>query len=206
MQIRALLQAAAGRELRVMLPMVTDLDEIRQTRGLIDRDLAHLRRHGHEAPARILVGAMVEVPALLFDLDGLVREVDFISVGSNDLLQFMTATDRGNMRVASRFDALSRPFLRALRQIVRKAEEVGMPVTLCGEMAGNPIAAMALIALGYRSLSMSAAAIGPVKAMVSALPAAKLAVAIDAILDDRSQEGTVRAMLTAFAEAEGVPL
>lgn len=206
MQIRALLQAAAGRELRIMLPMVTDLDEIRQTRGLIDRDLAHLRRHGHEAPARILVGAMVEVPALLFDLDGLVREVDFISVGSNDLLQFMTATDRGNMRVASRFDALSRPFLRALRQIVRKAEDVGMPVTLCGEMAGNPIAAMALIALGYRSLSMSAAAIGPVKAMANALPAAKLATAIDTILDDRSQEGTVRAMLTAFAEAEGVPL
>ncbi|MCB1500401.1 MAG: phosphoenolpyruvate--protein phosphotransferase [Bauldia sp.] len=206
MQIRALLQAAAGRELRIMLPMVTDLDEIRQTRGLIDRDLAHLRRHGYEAPARVLVGAMVEVPALLFDLDGLVREVDFLSVGSNDLLQFMTATDRGNMRVASRFDALSRPFLRALRQIVRKAESVGMPVTLCGEMAGNPIAAMALIALGYRSLSMSAAAIGPVKAMTHALPAAKLATALDTILDDGSQEGTVRAMLTAFAEAEGVPL
>ncbi len=205
-QIRALLQAAAGRELRIMLPMVTDLDEIRRTRVLIERDLAHLRRHGHATPERLLVGAMVEVPALLFDLDGLVKEADFISVGSNDLLQFMTATDRGNTRVAGRFDPLSRPFLRALRQIVRTAGAANLPVTLCGEMAGNPIAAMALIGLGYRSLSMSAAALGPVKAMAQALPVERLAAALDAILDERSSGDGVRAMLTAFAETEAIPL
>jgi phosphotransferase system enzyme I (PtsP) len=205
-QIRALLQAAAGRELRIMLPMVTDLDEIRQTRALIERDLAHLRRHRHEAPARLLMGAMVEVPALLFALDRLVKEVDFISVGSNDLLQFLTATDRGNTRVSSRFDILSRPFLRALRQIVREAGKASLPVTLCGEMAGNPLAAMTLIGLGYRSLSMSAAALGPVKAMTQALPTQKLSEKLEVILDDSSGADGIRAMLTAFAEAEGIPL
>jgi len=205
-QIRALLQAAAGRELRVMLPMVTDLDEIRRTRVLIERDLAHLRRHGHTEPERLLIGAMVEVPALLFDLDGLMKEADFISVGSNDLLQFMTATDRGNTRVAGRFDPLSRPFLRALRQIVRTAGAAQLPVTLCGEMAGNPIAAMALIGLGYRALSMSAAALGPVKAMAQALPVDRLATILDTILDDRGSGDGVRALLNAFAEKEAIPL
>ncbi len=205
-QIRALLNAAAGRELRIMLPMVTDLDEIRQTRALIDRDLAHLRRHGHPGPERIRMGAMVEVPALLFALDELCAEVDFISVGSNDLLQFMTATDRGNTRVASRFEPLSRPFLRALRQIVRTAGKAGLPVTLCGELAGNPLAAMTLIGLGYRSLSMSPAAIGPVKAMAQAVPAGALAAALDAMLDDTGAGGDLRAALSAFAEKEAIPL
>ena len=205
-QIRALLKAAAGRELRVMLPMVTDLDEIRRTRALIERDLAHLGRHGHAGPERIRMGAMVEVPALLFALDELVREVDFISVGSNDLLQFMTATDRGNTRVASRFEPLSRPFLRALRQIVRTAGRAGLPVTLCGELAGNPLAAMTLIGLGYRSLSMSPAAIGPVKAMAQALPAGALAAELDAMLDDSGPGDDLRAALSAFAEKEAIPL
>src|SRR5690606_2215198 len=156
----------------------------------------------HEAPAKLLVGAMVEVPALLFELDRLVREVDFISVGSNDLLQFLTATDRGNTRVANRFELLSRPFLRALRQIVRATGSAGLPVTLCGEMAGNPLAAMALIALGYRSLSMSAAALGPVKAMTHALSVERLAEKLDAALDAGDGSNDIRAMLTEFAEAE----
>ena len=149
---------------------------------------------------------MVEVPALLFQLDGLVKEADFISVGSNDLLQFMTATDRGNMRVASRFDPLSRPFLRALRQIARAAEKARLPVTLCGEIAGNPLAAMALIGLGYRSLSMSAAAIGPVKAMTNAVHAGRLGEKLDVILDESNAADGIRAMLTDFAEAEAIPI
>ncbi len=205
-QLRALLQAAAGRDLRIMLPMVTDLGEIRQTRNLIDRELAHLRRHGHDEPSRLHVGVMVEVPALLWQLDGLVKVADFISVGSNDLLQFMTASDRGNMRVASRFDPLSRPFLRALRQIVKTADAAKLPVTLCGELAGNPLAAMALIGLGYRSLSMSAAAIGPVKAMANAMDAGKVREKIDAILDDGNSLDGVRPMLTGLADAEAIPI
>jgi phosphotransferase system enzyme I (PtsP) len=204
-QIRALMQAAAGRELRIMLPMVTELDEVRRTRELIGRERAHLERHGHAVPAKLLLGAMVEVPALLWQLDGLFKVADFVSVGSNDLLQFMTASDRGNMLVATRFDPLSRPFLRALRSIVKAGGAANVPVTLCGEMAGNPLAAMALIGLGYRSLSMSAAAIGPVKAMALALDAGKLAAELDRALDEGNGEDGLRARLAAFAEAEGVP-
>jgi phosphotransferase system, enzyme I, PtsP len=204
-QIRALMLAASGGELRVMIPMVTELDEVRRTRGLIEREFSHFRRHGHSAPEKVLLGAMVEVPALLWELDELFKIADFVSVGSNDLLQFMTASDRGNTLVASRFDPLSRPFLRALRAIVRTGEAAGVPVTLCGEMAGNPLAAMALVGLGYRSLSMSAAAIGPVKAMTLALDAGKLADALNWQLDRGNDEEGLRTWLTTFAEAEGIP-
>ncbi len=203
-QLRALMHAAAGRELRVMLPMVTELDEVRRTRAIIDRELAHMRRHGYAEPARLMLGAMVEVPAMLWQLDGLAGVADFISVGSNDLIQFMAATDRGNMQVASRFDPLSKPFLRALRSIVQAAGK-DMPVTLCGELAGNPLAAMTLIGLGYRSLSMSPAAIGPVKAMTLALDAAKLAHRLDGLLDGNGGPAALRPELMAFADAEGIP-
>jgi phosphotransferase system enzyme I (PtsP) len=205
-QLRALLQAAADRELRIMLPMVTELAEVRKTRELIDREIAHLKRHGHRQPAVLHVGVMVEVPSLLFQLDGVSAVADFISVGSNDLLQFMTATDRGNTLVASRFDPLSRHFLRALKAIVDSARSAGVPVTLCGEMAGNPLSAMALIGIGYRSLSMSAAAIGPVKAMVLALDAGKLGALFDRLLDTPNADDGLRAALAGFAEAEGVPV
>ena len=205
-QLRALLQAGAGRDLKVMLPMITDLWEMREARELIDRELAHMRRHGHEEPARLSVGAMVEVPSLLFQLDGLMKLADFISVGSNDLHQFMTASDRGNMMVAGRFDPLSRHFLRALRMIVRTADAAHLPVTLCGEMAGSPIAAMALAGIGVRALSISAAALGPGKAMALALDAGKLARRMDALLDDGNAADGLRPALADFAAAEGVPL
>ena len=164
-----------------------------------------MERHGRPLPKPLLLGAMVEVPAMLWQLDALARVADFISVGSNDLLQFMTATDRGNTRVAGRFDPLSRSFLRALRSIVRGADGK-MPVTLCGELAGNPLAAMALIGLGYRSLSMSPASIGPVKAMTLALDAGKLAALLDRQLDADSIDNGLRPALSAFAQAEGIPV
>jgi phosphotransferase system enzyme I (PtsP) len=203
-QLRALLHAAAGRELRVMLPMVTELAEVRLARSMIDRELAHMRRHGHAPPTRLMLGAMIEVPAMLWQLDGLAEVADFVSVGSNDLQQFMTASDRGNMRVAGRFDPLSRPFLRALRSIVRAAAGV-MPVAICGELAGNPLAAIALVGLGYRTLSMSAAAIGPVKAAVMELDAGKITETVNALLDDGAASDGLRAALAAYAEAEGIP-
>lgn len=204
-QLRALMLASIDRELRIMLPMITELDEVRQARHLIEREFAHLTRHGHGVPKKLMLGAMVEVPALLWQLDELFQIADFVSVGSNDLLQFMTASDRGNMLVASRFDPLSRPFLRALRAILRTGNAASVPVTLCGEMAGNPLAAMALIGLGYRSLSMSAAAIGPVKAMTLALDASKLACELDRHLELGNGDEALRSWLTTFAEAEGVP-
>jgi phosphotransferase system enzyme I (PtsP) len=205
-QLRALLHAARGRELRIMLPMVTEVGEIHRARALLDRELTQLRRHGHPEPSRILLGSMIEVPALLFQLDSLMKAVDFVSVGSNDLLQYMTASDRGNTRVASRFDPLSRHFLRTLRMIVEAADRHETPVTLCGEIASRPLAAMALAAIGFRSLSMSAAAIGPVKAALLALDIGRLKAVLDPLLALDDGEDGVRAALTAFAESEGVPI
>ena len=169
-QIRALLKAAGGRELRVMLPMVTELGEISRAREIIDKEVRHLSRFAHHLPTSLKLGAMLEVPSLLYQLDELMAAVDFVSVGSNDLFQFVMATDRGNTQLSDRFDPLSVPFLRVLKQIADAGETTGTPVTLCGELAGKPISAMALIGLGYRSISMSAAAIGPVKAMLTELP------------------------------------
>jgi phosphotransferase system enzyme I (PtsP) len=205
-QFRALLKAAGGRELRVMLPMVTEVSEIRRAREIIDREVRHLARFGHHLPTSLAIGAMVEVPSLLFQLDELMREVDFVSIGSNDLFQFMTATDRGNGTVASRFDPLSAPFLRALKSVLDAGRRAGTPVTLCGELASRPISAMALIGLGFRSISMSAAAIGPVKAMLVDLPVEALAAQMGLILGDGGATHDARAFLRSFAADHEIPL
>jgi len=165
-QIRALLRAAAGKNLRIMIPMVTETREIFRVRDLIDREVALLTKFGHAIPSDLKLGAMIEVPSLLFQLDDLLQAVDFVSVGSNDLFQFVMASDRGNARIAKRFDPLNRGFLRVLRQIVVAAEKHQTQLTLCGEMAGKPLSALALLGLGYRSISMAGAAVGPVKAML----------------------------------------
>jgi phosphotransferase system enzyme I (PtsP) len=155
-QIRALLRAAGGRELRLMLPMVTELSEIRQAREIIDREVRHLSRFAYRLPTRLKLGAMIEVPSLLWQLDELMQAVDFVSVGSNDLFQFVMASDRGSARLSGRFDPLNSAFLRMLKQIAEAGDRAHTPVTLCGELAGRPISAMALIGVGYRSISMAA--------------------------------------------------
>src|SRR5262249_12784435 len=185
LQVRALLKAAAGRELRLMIPMVSAGYELGAIRALIEREKSFLTEHGHALPDAILVGAMFEVPALLFELDAFLSRVDFVSVGSNDLMQFLFAADRTNARVASRFDVLAPSPLRALRSLVKAADAHGVPVTLCGEMAGSPLEAMTLIALGFRSLSMAPASIGPIKSMVLSLDAGK----VTALVDDLLKEG-----------------
>jgi phosphotransferase system enzyme I (PtsP) len=205
-QVRALLKAAGGRELRVMLPMITELGEIFQAREIIDREVRHLSRFAHDLPTSLRIGAMIEVPALLWQLDELMRSVDFVSVGSNDLFQFVMAADRGNTLLSDRFDALSVPFLRVLRQIVDAGRRSGTPVTLCGELAGRPISAMALVGLGYRSISMSPASIGPVKAMLTELPLEKLEAFLADALSHPGAGRDMRAELSAFADEHGVPL
>ena len=205
-QIRALLKAAGGRELRVMLPMVTELGEIARAREIIDKEVRHLSRFAHHLPTSLKLGAMLEVPSLLYQLDELMAAVDFVSVGSNDLFQFVMATDRGNTQLSDRFDPLSVPFLRVLKQIADAGETTGTPVTLCGELAGKPISAMALIGIGYRSISMSAAAIGPVKAMLTELPYHPLKTFLDDALGKPARGRDMRRDLQAFAEANGVPL
>ncbi len=121
-QIRALLRAGGGRALRIMFPMISEVAEFDSAKALVERELTYLRQHGHTLPERIDIGTMVEVPALLYQLDELLKKVDFISVGSNDLFQFLFAVDRGNAKVSERFDTMSAPILRALRDIARKSQ------------------------------------------------------------------------------------
>jgi phosphotransferase system, enzyme I, PtsP len=168
--------------------------------------LTYLRRHGHKLPERVEVGTMVEVPALLYQLDELLDRVDFLSVGSNDLAQFLFAVDRGNPRVNTRFDELSIPMLRALKSIVEAGLAHGKPVTLCGEMASKTIGALALIALGYRKLSLAPSAVGPVKAMALELDAGKARAVVNALVSQKDGAGSIREALKAFAATEGIPL
>src|SRR5690242_3966304 len=205
-QVRALLRAAGGRSLRIMFPMVSEVAEFDAAKSIVERELTYLRQHGHPLPERIDVGTMVEVPALLYQLDELLKKVDFISVGSNDLFQFLFAVDRGNAKVSERFDTLSAPILRVLREIVRKANAVNKSASLCGEMASTTIGALALIAIGYRSLSLSATGIGPVKAMILDLDAGKAEAMMKPLLDAPSGSVSIRQKLNEFAEAEGLSL
>ncbi|MFL5059069.1 MAG: phosphoenolpyruvate--protein phosphotransferase [Xanthobacteraceae bacterium] len=203
-QVRALLKAGSDRELKVMFPMIATVDEFDRAKAMVERELTHLRRHQYVLPERVEVGAMVEVPSLLFQLDELLERADFLSVGSNDLVQFLYAADRGNSLVASRFDPISAPVLRALKDIADRAQAHGKPVTLCGEMASKPLGALALIALGYRSLSVTASAVGPVKAMLIELDARKARSALLPLIDAPSKGVSLRAKLEAFAAAEGL--
>lgn len=205
-QLRALLKAAGGRELKLMLPMVTEVSEVKAAREIIEREVRHLSRFAHSLPLCLKLGAMVEVPALLWQLDELMTAVDFVSVGSNDLFQFLMAADRGNSLISDRFDQLSPSFLRALRHIVKAGARHEKPVTLCGEMAGRPLTAMTLIGLGFRSISMSAAAIGPVKAMLGALDAGKLNALLLEELNKPNNAHSLRELLLRFAEDNEIPL
>ncbi|MBM3488066.1 MAG: phosphoenolpyruvate--protein phosphotransferase [Alphaproteobacteria bacterium] len=201
-QLRALIAAAQGRELHVMFPMVTEVAEFAAARALIDRELAHAGARGQTPPSRVHVGAMLEVPGLIWQLDMLLPQLDFLSIGSNDLFQFLFASDRGNPLVAGRYDPLSPAVLAVLRMLVERCGKAGVPVSLCGEMAGRPLEAMTLVGLGLRELSMPPSMLGPVKAMVRSLDAGALRAYLDTLTEvpDRS----LRERLRSFARDHGV--
>ncbi|MBB5535125.1 phosphoenolpyruvate--protein phosphotransferase [Rhizobium giardinii] len=205
-QLRAMLRASASQELRIMLPMVTEVSELRTVRELLQKEIQRQSKVGEQLPRKLQFGAMLEVPALLWQLDELMHEVDFVSVGSNDLFQFAMAVDRGNARVSDRFDVLGRPFLRILRDITRAGERNDTPVTLCGEMASKPLSAMALLGIGFRSVSMAPTAVGPVKAMLLALDVDKLSAMMAVALDDTKDQTPMRELLVAFAAENGIPV
>ncbi len=204
-QIRALLKASAGRNLRLMAPLVTEVWEINLVRDLIKREVELQTRFGHEMPRTLELGAMLEVPSLLWQLDELMQAVDFISIGSNDLFQFFMASDRGNVNLANRYSSVNKPFLRALKQIIDKGNEHDTPVTLCGEIAGRPLFAMVLLALGFTNISMSPIAIGPVKAMLMALDVGALQKELLPVIEDISEQTTIMELLTDFADKHGIP-
>lgn len=204
LQMRALLRAASGRVLRVMFPMVAEIDEFRRARALVDLECEFLATHGYVPPERIHVGVMLEVPSLLWQIDELMKHVDFVSVGSNDLLQFLFASDRGHARLAGRYDSLSPVFLKVLREVVMAARKHNVPLNLCGEMAGRPLDAMALIGVGLRSISMAPAAIGPVKSMILGLDAAALQAELLPLLDEPGH--SLRPHLIRFAQEHSISL
>jgi phosphotransferase system enzyme I (PtsP) len=201
-QVRALVAASTNRVLRLLLPLVTDVDEFNRGRALIDRELERARLLSLPMPRQTLVGAMLEVPALAFMLPQILRSADFVSIGSNDLLQFVFAVDRTNPRVAKRYDPLSPAILTLVRQIVKSAAEANGEVSLCGEMAGRPLEAMALIGTGLRTLSMQAPNIGPVKLMIRSLDSRDITDFVDRQCD--RSDHSLRTRLSAFAAERGI--
>jgi phosphotransferase system, enzyme I, PtsP len=205
-QLRAMLKAAAGRDLRIMFPMVANVAEFDRAKAIAQRELELILRHDHTPPTKLELGAMVEVPALLWEIDQIASRADFLSVGSNDLVQYLYAADRDNTRVSKRYDNLAVPVLRALKSVVDAGNRVGRPVTLCGEMGGRPLEAMALLAIGYRSLSMSPSSIGPVKAMILGLDLGRVEKFLAALMESADGRPSLREDLRSFAVEHGVPL
>jgi phosphotransferase system enzyme I (PtsP) len=203
-QLRALLRAAADRELSVMFPMIAEVAELERARQVLAREMAREEKLGGRLPSRIRVGTMMEVPALAWQMPVLLKRVDFISIGTNDLHQFLFAMDRGNPRVAERYDVLAPSALKFLGELRQACDVAGVPVSVCGEMAGRPVEAMALVGLGFRTLSMSAPAIGPVKSMIRSLELPALQQFLAGLLD--AQDHSLREKLRGFALDHGVAI
>ena len=163
MQLQALVRAANGGPLSVMFPFIAQYEEYRAARAEMDKALERERILGHPLPSSLDVGAMLETPSLAFAPRRFFEEVEFLSIGGNDLKQFFFAADRENELVRRRYDTLNVSFLTFIEQIVRRCEETGTPLSFCGEDAGRPIEALCLAAMGIRLLSMRPASIGPVK-------------------------------------------
>lgn len=203
-QLRALIRAAQGRELSVMFPMISDIGELDKARDLLDRELASEVARGTAKPGKLKVGTMLEVPALAFQTEALLDRVDFVSVGSNDLVQFLFASDRGNPRLSERYDGLAPSVLTFLKRLVDACRQRNVHLSLCGEMGGQPIDAMALIGIGFRNLSMHVPSVGPVRRMIRSLELGKLEQFIAGQLTrpDRS----LRHILRAYARDHGVDI
>src|SRR3990170_4063177 len=201
-QARALIEASAGRVLRVMFPMISEPWEYEEARALIEEQVEWARKSKRKLPSRIEYGAMLEVPSLAEMLDVLLPRVDFLSIGTNDLTQFLFAADRADPRLAERYDWLSPAILRFLKRVLDTARAAGVPVRMCGEMGGRPLEAMALIGIGAENFSITPAAVGPVKAMVRSLDAAALRQRVSVLLAKPPQN--LRKALTDWAKKHKV--
>jgi phosphotransferase system enzyme I (PtsP) len=203
-QLRALIRASRGKTLRLMFPMVTTVEEFEAARRLLDSEMEWAIKFGRDLPNKLQVGAMVETPSLAFSIDSLRGKADFLSVGTNDLMQFFFASDRDNARLSGRYDILSLPAMRLLQRMRQRAGDANLPITICGEAAGRPLEALALIALGYRKLSMQASRIAPVKLLVRSVEVSKLAPRVQAAMD--AGEQSLRATMMAAAAEFGVKI
>lgn len=185
MQLQALIRAANGGPLSVMFPFIAQYDEFRAAKAEVDKALARERKQGRPLPSDLQVGAMLETPSLGYAPDAFFKEVDFLSVGGNDLKQFFFAADRENERVRKRYDTLNPAFLQFLQSIVARCDAHGTPISFCGEDAGRPVEALVFAAIGFRSLSMRPASIGPVKHLLRRVDLGE----VRAIIDDAVANG-----------------
>jgi phosphotransferase system enzyme I (PtsP) len=203
-QARALVEAAGGKTLRVMFPMVSEPWEYEEARALFEEQVAWAKNAKRAGPKRVEYGAMLEVPSLAEMLDLLLPRVDFLSIGTNDLTQFLFAADRSDPRLAERYDWLSPAILRFLRRVIAEAKGAGVPVRVCGEMAGRPLEALALIGIGVDSFSITPAAVGPVKAMVRSIEAEAVRAKLETLL--AKPPANMRKSLADWAKKQGVVL
>ncbi len=203
-QARALIEAGAGKTLNIMFPMVSEPWEFDAARDLFEAQRAWLAARGRKMPTEIRYGAMLEVPALAEVLDILLPKIDFLSIGTNDLTQFLFAADRAHPKLALRYDWLSPSILRFLKRVVDQAHAADVPVAVCGEMGGRPLEAMALIGLGIDRLSITPAAVGPIKAMVRSLDRGALIDVMTPWLAD--PRAPLRDVLTGWASEHSVEL
>lgn len=203
-QARALIEAAAGRTLNVMFPMVSEPWEFDEAQSLFEAQRAWIASRQRKLPTLIRYGAMLEVPALAEMLDVLLPRLDFLSIGTNDLTQFLFAADRANPKLAERYDWLSPAILRFLSRVVAPTRAAGVDLAVCGEMGGRTLEAMALIGLGIERLSITPAAVGPVKAMIRSLDRARLMEDMAAMLARPPRD--MRGALAAWAADNQVEL
>lgn len=198
-QLQALVRAADGRPLSVMFPMVATLEEFRTARALLEGEARRVVR----PPARLLVGTMLEVPALLWQLPGLLAAADFVSVGTNDLMQFLFAADRTAPALAGRYDFLSAPMLDLMEDLAEKAGAAGVLLSVCGDVAGEPLAAVTLAALGVRTLSMPALSLLPLKALLAQIDLGEFRPVLAAIRRAASGGASLREPIAAWAREHG---
>ena len=200
MQLQALFRAANGGPLTVMFPFVAQFEEYRAARAEVDKTLVREKKLGHVVPSSIEVGAMLETPSLAFAPDKFFEEVEFLSIGGNDLKQFFFAADRENERVRKRYDTLNVSFLTFLEGIVKRCEASNTPVSFCGEDAGRPVEALCFAAIGFRTLSMRPASIGPVKSLLRRCDLGE----VRAVIEDARERGemSVRESVMAYLRTQ----
>ena len=204
-QIRALLAAAQGRHLRVMFPMVSTLDEMIEARALFDREVERAKSLGKELPHKIEVGVMLETPSLAWQVHAVCQHADFVSVGANDLMQFFFAADRDNARVSDRYDPLHPGALAVMKSIADGCRDNNTPVSVCGAMAGRPLEALCLAAMGFETLSMPVTGIGPVKAALLKTDLRKLRDILIPHLCSHSAKASLRDIVEKFCQNNGIP-
>ena len=203
-QMKAFLKATAGRELDVMFPMISSYNEFMEAKNTLLLEYEKQAQSGEKLPSKINIGLMIEVPSVIFELDEILGQADFISVGTNDLAQFIFASDRTNPRLNNRYDVLSAPFLKVMQNIALKAKEHHVLCSVCGEMASVPVETMALIGLGFKSFSCTGSAFANIKRTICSVHANEVSDYVQTLL--KSNKKTLRPQLNAYAYDHGIAI